>query len=186
MPVTKTKPTEEEVHDDLMRRVNDALTLEEKMKLIYNFLGHPGEKSLYMTLKPLWGEKGLKDIIHKLRTNCINCQQNTRAKSIRPKRQELGQLSTITPCTDICSDIFGPFEMSSKKKKYWMITVTDRYSRWTRIYTTTTIDAHAIIATLKKWIQEFGAPKTFLHDQGLQYIAKETQDFLKKTQDYEY
>lgn len=158
--------------------MKEAQNVQERVEIASNYFSHPGSTKLYTTMKEHWNEPGLKDAIEKNRKNCAICQRNSLGKAVVPKTQDLGQLPTMTPFEDIGSDIFGPFELPVRNRKYWIITITDRCTRWTQIRTTTKIDTTGIINALKIWITEHGVPKTFLHDQGTQYVAKETQDFL--------
>lgn len=174
----KKKLNKEEVRRIFLKKMKEAQNVQERVEIASNYFSHPGSTKLYTAMKEHWNEPGLKDAIEKNRKSCAICQRNSLGKAVVPKTQDLGQLSTTTPFEDIGSDVFRPFELPVRNKKYWTITITDRCTRWTQIRTTTKIDTTGIINALKIWITEHGGPKTFLHDQGTQYMAKETQDFL--------
>ncbi|KAI5193293.1 hypothetical protein NEMIN01_2454 [Nematocida minor] len=162
----------------VLQQMSNTDDIKERIRIIAEYLGHPGTGKLYRTLKIHWPGNQLLKEIKKYRRNCISCQQNIIGKAITPT--SLGTLSTATPFTDISSDIFGPFTLATNNRKYYIITITDRCTRWSEIAHTKLITAQAIIKQLQQWINTHPKPITILHDRGLQYTSKETQEFLKQ------
>lgn len=132
----KTKPSEE-VLKELVQKLEGTSDLSEKVGMVSHCLGHPGPKKLYAILQPHRTEPGLKRIIEDQRKNCIQGQKNVAASTLVPKTQNLDHLSTSEPVKHICSDISELAELPRSTKKRWIITITDRGTRWTKIRRTT-------------------------------------------------
>lgn len=84
----------------------------------------------------------------------------------------------------ISSDILGPlnseeFREPHKNQKFFILTITDRCSRWTEIFKLNEITPESIIKHFIIWISRHGSPETVLSDQGRQYTIKKYQEFSK-------
>lgn len=114
--------------------------------------------------------------------HCYLCQLSKTA----PYKYGLleGKLGTNCLCEDISTDIFGPFDPTKynhprKSKNLYVITFTDRCSRFTRIEFVSRITSKAVIKAFEKiWLKDLPAPKTILSDNGKCYIAKETKNYF--------
>ncbi|KAI5151587.1 hypothetical protein NEAUS04_2517, partial [Nematocida ausubeli] len=173
----KTLP-EETQRDNVIQKVQKIEDPEERVEILSSFLGHPGSSKLYKTLQPHWKSKHLHKIVEEKRKKCESCQRNIIGKTLC-QTKTLGHLSTSKPMKHICSDIFGPFVLPTDGKKRYLITITDRCTRWTQVYATKAITSHRVIKALQDWINTHGVPETVLHDQGLQYTSKTTKDYCK-------
>ncbi|KAI5179553.1 hypothetical protein NEOKW01_0016 [Nematocida sp. AWRm80] len=157
--------------------------LVQKVELAHTVLKHPGATKLYNTLKPIIHDKGLKQIAKKVRENCTKCQKYTLARTLKSK--SLGTLGTTEPFKHICTDIVGPYNTYLKGKRikikqYYVITITDRCTRWTQLQYETKITSTRIIHAIQRWIKENGKPTTILYDQERQYLSQRTQNFLRR------
>ncbi|KAI5141348.1 hypothetical protein NEAUS07_2772, partial [Nematocida ausubeli] len=164
--------------DNVIQKVQKIEDPEERVEILSSFLGHPGSSKLYKTLQPHWKSKHLHKIVEEKRKKCESCQRNIIGKTLC-QTKTLGHLSTSKPMKHICSDIFGPFVLPTDGKKRYLITITDRCTRWTQVYATKAITSHRVIKALQDWINTHGVPETVLHDQGLQYTSKTTKDYCK-------
>ena len=64
------------------------------------------------------------------------------------------------------------------KKSGYILTITNIFSRITRLYFYYKIDSHAIVKGIKEWIERYGKPKVIISDNGRQYISEETKNFI--------
>lgn len=160
-----------------LQNLTKESNLSEKVGMVSHFLIHPGQKKLYTTMRPYWSSPGLKKAIMEQRKNCIHCQRNLVTPTHVPKTKNLGHLSTTEPFKHICSDIFGPFELPRTTKKRWIITITDRCTRWTKVLITTKVETRVVIRALLNWTNEFGAPEMFLMIKELSIQQRKLKPF---------
>ncbi|KAI5151367.1 hypothetical protein ENBRE01_2092 [Enteropsectra breve] len=124
----------------------------------------------------------LKQKVQQLVKKCKTCQLT---KTYRMNYGRLqGQLSTTTPFKDISTDILGPiktehFSDQTEDSKFYILTITDRFSRWSQLFMLTTLNVARICKAFKTWIRLHGPPATCLSDQGRQFISREFKNLLK-------
>ncbi|KAI5188004.1 hypothetical protein NEHOM01_2485, partial [Nematocida homosporus] len=157
----------------------------EIVKAAHEALAHPGQRKLGRTIESLYCIAGLKDIVEQVVKSCAKCQQYKPRRTLAKREDQLGQLQTTEVMQHICSDIVGPFmtrefKGSYKPRMFYVLTITDRCSHWTQLVVLHRLGSKQIIKALEKWFEQFGTPQTVLHDQGRQYVAEETQQFLRE------
>ncbi|MEG0619308.1 MAG: reverse transcriptase domain-containing protein [Bacilli bacterium] len=142
---------------------------------------HASTYKLYKTIKNHEKFKFItKDIIKNIIKYCKICQIYKR------DRIQFGHTKTFKISQHkndiISSDIVGPFCYFNNNKniKYYIMTITDHFSRFTRLFKIKNIDSDSIIKHLSNWIALYGAPKTFLSDNGTCYRSENTTGFLRK------
>lgn len=147
----------------------------------HSLLGHPGRKTLKRTVSKYLKIPNICKLTAKIRRDCPKCQRFT----LRPANYgELkGNLQTDNPFEHVSTDILGPiptdyFPGKHTHKKFWVMTMVDRCTRWTCLYGIYDISPKTIIKCLEKWIETYGPPKTVLSDQGRQYMATEFKEAL--------
>lgn len=157
-------------------------TLNELITVFHEENGHPGVSSSYYTLKRFIEDKQLLKALTEYVRSCELCQK---CKNTTKKYGKLqGNIATNEKLVDISSDIVGPFDGTNyihefSKDKIFIITITDRHSRFTRVYFTESITGNNIITCIERWCNEHGVCKSFLSDQGKGYINKELQKYLQ-------
>ncbi|KRH92175.1 putative LTR transposable element, partial [Pseudoloma neurophilia] len=88
----------------------------------------------------------------------------------------------------ICSDIYGPFKATEymhnfQSEKLYIITFTDRASRFTQISFTDQNNSEEIAKIFKnEWLRKHQKPQSILTDNGTCYLGPEFQNLLKKYQ----
>ncbi|KAG0441657.1 Pro-Pol polyprotein [Dictyocoela muelleri] len=67
-----------------------------------------------------------------------------------------------------------------KSNKIYIITITDRCSRFTKCRFISNIRADDFIRAFnEEWLSEFKIPQTILSDNGLCYVSKKTKNYMK-------
>lgn len=186
-PIPSTSSKSEETDIVLItQEKKQKMTDEHWVQEQFDRTGHPGVRKLYNTIKAVRHIPNLKKILTRLRTNCTKCQQYTQARTHTSPSIPLGHLSTDTPMQHISSDIVGPYDVSkflhktATKKKFYILTITDRCTRWTELHRLNTISSAQVIKALHKWISTHGKPISILHDQGRQYTSDSFKQFLER------
>ncbi|KAH9385456.1 uncharacterized protein NEMAJ01_0352 [Nematocida major] len=152
----------------------------------FEALGHPGVRKFCETLKPVVSIPKLKETIMQHRLKCKLCQRYTQARTYLANKIPLGHLSTTEPMKHISSDIVGPYDVknflhkNATKSKFYILTITDRCTRWTEAFRVNTITVTQLIKHMITWIHAHGKPDTVLHDQGRQYVSKQFTQFLEQ------
>ncbi|WUR04570.1 endonuclease [Vairimorpha necatrix] len=156
---------------------------ETKMFLKNNHVlfGHRGITTMYNNLKNIVYVKNviqnLKDIISK----CETCKRyKPRNNGIETKGPHI---SANHKFEKISSDIFGPFKLNDyihkgKKEAGYILSITDIYSRFTRLYFYYNVGANKVIEALTQWERDYGKPKQIISDNGKQYIGRELKTYL--------
>ncbi|KAG0435690.1 Transposon Tf2-9 polyprotein, partial [Dictyocoela muelleri] len=174
----------DDVFTDVKNRIilnrNAIMTI---MTKLHHDLAHPGSKKLYHTVKDYIYANNLKRIIDEITANCVKCQKNKENKFKYGKYA--GFSYSQTPFKMISSDIFGPvktsyFKTNSKYEYFYLITITDICSRFTRVFLQFDIKANSLIKCLNSWLVNYPRPKDFLSDMGRQYTSKELNKYFEK------
>lgn len=152
--------------------------------IVHEWCVHPGISTLYQNIKNTYYVKNLKNNIIGVLTRCEKCLRNKRKK--RYKGLGYG-INSNKKFHVICSDIFGPFEVAGDDKsshyettKGYFLTITDIYSRYTRIEFLQKITGKDLVQTFTNWIDENEKPKSIICDNGKQYTSKIFNSFLNK------
>ena len=179
----------ENIIADMLSRntLNSAQPLEktyEDLKSWHINYGHPGTTRSIQTLQ-LENKlsKNEKHVLINMIKNCEYCQRNKKNKFKYGKTK--GGIKTITPFTDISTDVFGPitsslYENNFSDKDIYIITFTDRCTGYTRIKFTKSTKSQDIIDALKtEWLHDLPTPASILSDNAQYYTSKEFQLFCK-------
>lgn len=126
---------------------------EEVLEGIHQKLGHPGVRIVRNALRPYHNIKNLTKKYQRKREECDVCQKYLR--TTRRYGKIGGTLSTIVPFKHISSDIYGPipcnkFSGSNFEEKFYILTITDRTTRWTECYALKSLSTKELIAHFKK------------------------------------
>lgn len=92
----------------------------------------------------------------------------------------MGSRKVSKPWQVVCTDLMGPFPMSSKKNRFLLV-VADVFTKYTLMFPLTSATAPRI----KRHVEEdvflvYGVPEMVLCDNGKQYVGKEFTDMLAK------
>ncbi|KAG0435772.1 Pro-Pol polyprotein [Dictyocoela muelleri] len=175
---------------DFMSRINYK-TINDNANLNYDInilkkhieLGHPGAFKTYKTLKNKFNmEIKFKDVVKEIK-QCIACRCNVedKIKYIKIK----GFASSEYPLEKISSDIIGPFpnnifQQSPYYEKFFLLTITDIFTRFTEIYLMKSITSKNILDNgFKKFFKDYEKPKVLISDNGRQYTSLEFSEFIK-------
>ncbi|KAG0438889.1 Retrovirus-related Pol polyprotein from transposon 17.6 [Dictyocoela muelleri] len=171
---------------DLNINVINPPTLENYLKKFHIIHGHPGYLPSYLTLRKNFHiSKEIALLLKKLIKNCHYCQISK--NNFRIYGEPTGSVVTEQPLKDVSSDIYGPFDASNyihnfKNNKIFIITFTDRCSRFSKCYFTTKITSKEMQKAFKKsWLDNFDKPETFLSDNGPCYSSQDTINHFKKS-----
>lgn len=182
------KGKENLIADELSRNLNNVEKINDNFRTNIKDLhcnnGHPGSKVMINTLR-LEGKlsKLEENIIKEICKCCVSCQKcktgNTKYGILK------GTISSELPFHDISSDIFGPFPPelydTKIKEKMYIITFTDRCTRFTKVKFIKDIEPKTILkALISEWINIIGKPKSFLTDNGKSYNNKFIRNELSK------
>ncbi|KAG0439096.1 hypothetical protein DMUE_2668 [Dictyocoela muelleri] len=87
----------------------------------------------------------------------------------------------------LCSDIYGPFSLEdykhdreSEKYKGYFLTITDVYSRFSRVIFAYSITGDLLIKEIVKRAMRFGMPRVYISYNGKPYISILLHSFLFK------
>lgn len=153
------------------------------IKLVHDKLCHPGINTIYNTLKRDYKIGHLKEKIQELLTRCEKCQ--IYKKTSHKYGLISGSISTSEPFKHISSDIYGPvetfqFETADENSKFYILTITDRCTRWSEAYMIKEISAKETIKAFERWEKNNSRPYTVLTDQGRNYTSREFCEYLKE------
>ncbi|KAH9386270.1 uncharacterized protein NEMAJ01_1166 [Nematocida major] len=156
----------------------------DQLAQLHHHLEHPGIEKTYYTIKDWIKVPNLKEVLKKVQKACNECQRYKKQPTTS-KGKPLGVLATTEPFEHICTDIVGPYNTYLNKrreesKKLFVISITDRWIRWTKLKVIRKISSRTVVQALREWIEEHGVPKAILHDQGRQYVSTITQTFLQQ------
>ncbi|KAG0442714.1 Retrovirus-related Pol polyprotein from transposon 17.6 [Dictyocoela muelleri] len=149
---------------------------------IHKNLGHPGKLRTYYTLKLKYNfKKPYKSVVTEL-DKCLECNKNTISKIKHGKIS--GKIISNRPFETISSDIVGTFktnlfEIETQNNEFYIITITDIFSRFTKVYLLEEISSKSIIENaFKKFIKKDMNIEKCITDNGRQYTSSEFNEFL--------
>ncbi|KAG0442340.1 Transposon Tf2-9 polyprotein [Dictyocoela muelleri] len=131
----------------------------------------------YLTCKNL--HKQISEKIGK----CEICQKNKDyKKNIRPYGEPI---FTNKAFDFISTDILGPLKVKHLKYKlksdyFYILTITDIYSRLTKPYILFDIKSNTVINKIENWIKEFRPPSKLLSDPRRQFISLAMKNLMMK------
>ena len=110
--------------------------------------------------------------IQDARKECLTCHKNAPSKAATtPIERETPKV----PFEMLYSDYF-------KLKGHWYLIIGDRLSGWTEIYRNANAGsgARGLCNSLRRVFSTFGVPRDLSSDQGPEFTAMETKDFLER------
>lgn len=149
------------------------------LREIHQISGHRGMTTMYNNLFKFYFikniTKSIKDVVNK----CKICGKYKKSNL----RIQKCNLIAEKPFERISTDIFGPFNLenylsSERKKVGYILTITDIYSRLTKLKFLYKIDSASVIDGIEEWISTHKKPKVIISDNGRQYISNEIEDYL--------
>lgn len=150
---------------------------------IHKNFGHPGSSQLYYTLKNVFKIDSIKDCVKSICDNCISCNKNKSNKHKYGKTS--GGITSTAPFKRLSSDIFGPistknYDYPKGINKIWILTITDLFSRYTKLYVIEDLTSESLTKSLNQWIKKYGVPDSILSDRGKQYASRKYFKFLSE------
>ena len=159
-----------ENHDDIYyERVNDILrpyiprALRERIFHSVHDIAHPGAKTTLKQVRERFFWPSLNKDIKAWARTCINCQK------AKVNRHNIPQVPTIEPPNHkfkaIHIDIVGP--LPSCQNNVCILTIIDRFSRWTEAIPLPNMTAETVSkALITHWISRYGTPERIVSDRG--------------------
>lgn len=151
-------------------------------KKIHMHYGHAGLYCLYLTIKEYFLIPNIKKILNDVVKSCDQCVLN----KINKHKYGLitGNLSTLNINEKLYIDHLGPFvktkiNIKSKVKKFWLLVVTEAYSKFTKIYLVKDLSPETTTKKLNKYFENFGRPKYIVSDNARTFIGKQFKEFLR-------
>lgn len=175
--------TDPEIRKLSSHEIHDEKLLVTIIRVFHEKFGHSGIQVTYNTLKKYYHSRSLyKEIKHYI-LNCHDCYKckGKYSNSIRFN----SKITSKEMFHKLSMDIYGPIEqdyvsLNDKDSKMFIFTITDVYSRMTRIFPLGKTNTKKIIECLSLWFQEFKKPKLIISDNGKQFVSNEMKEFLGK------
>ncbi|KAG0434987.1 Retrovirus-related Pol polyprotein from transposon 17.6 [Dictyocoela muelleri] len=151
---------------------------------LHNKFGHPGKNRTYKTIKNGKNSRIKYSLVVDELSKCLECRLNTVDKNKYGKIQ--GCVKSNRPIKIISSDIIGPFKsklfnIATNKEKFFILSITDIFSRYTDVYYMEDITSKAIILKgFNKFFSIHGKPDMLISDNGRQYLSLDFSNFLKE------
>lgn len=134
----------------------------------------------YYSIKKYFFITNLKNKLKRMITKCRTCQlQKHHALDVYETQ---GRYCAKFPNDKISIDIKGPiktcyFETDRDHHLFYIIVMTDSFSRFTQVAVVFSIKSKKIINIIQKaWIGKYSSPGTILTDQERQFISQEFKD----------
>lgn len=151
---------------------------------LHILLEHPGGTKLYKTIRRIYFIQKIKQLVNDITAECLKCC------TCRERTNKYGFIKGFLQgkyfLEIVSTDIFGPikaihFNNTKNKKKFYIITFTDLFSRLTTVDILFNISAEAVVKSMKlNLFERMGVPKKILSDQGRQYISETFKEILKQ------
>lgn len=126
----------------------------------------------------------IKNIVAEIRETIETCTTWARVKIHNYKNNKRNKIAANKKFERISTDIYGPFNIRDfkndcVKEMGHILSITDIYTRYTRLYFFERITSNDVIQSLESWIAEFCPPSYVISDNGKQYDNKNMSEFLK-------
>ncbi|TBU05947.1 integrase core domain-containing protein [Hamiltosporidium magnivora] len=144
---------------------------------IHTMLGHCRINKLYYSIKNFYLISNIKGKIKHVVSTCSTCMINKRQTISYGKIT--GFIESAQPLKKVCSDILGSLINQFDKRKFYILTITDVFSRYTLLTILYQINTKQVIKAFENWFHRFKRPKEILTDQGRQYISEEFNTFCR-------
>ena len=182
------------VHNACERKANGEMLVDRKKRIIIkpteyvNFIKnihvsslHIGTNTMYYNLKKYFYIKNIYKIIKRVTETCNIC---SRIKIRSFKINKENKITADYKFKRISTDIYGSFKLNeykldSLREVGYIMSITDIYTRFTKLYFLETIDTKKVVGKLKQWIKEISKPKYIISDNGRQFRNTQMKKFLK-------
>lgn len=132
--------------------------------------GHFGFHKTYTRIKESYYWPHMKADIRKYVKSCHSCQLNK--TNFKPTKQAMEITSTAEiPFERIAIDIVGPLPLTESGNKF-ILTLQDDLTRFCLAEPIPNHEALTVAKVLTKFFVQFGIPKTFLTDQGADFMSE--------------
>ncbi|KAF9761440.1 hypothetical protein NGRA_2646 [Nosema granulosis] len=93
-------------------------------------------------------------------------------------------MTASRPFERITTDIYGPFPITDFKSENlretgYILTITDVFTRYTKLHFSERINADIVIKELESWCANFSKPEIMISDNGKQYVNAKLERYLK-------
>eukprot|EP00730_Choanoeca_flexa_P008441 TRINITY_DN12487_c1_g5_i1.p3 TRINITY_DN12487_c1_g5~~TRINITY_DN12487_c1_g5_i1.p3 ORF type:complete len:360 (+),score=44.39 TRINITY_DN12487_c1_g5_i1:2197-3276(+) len=135
--------------------------------------GHLGFTTTLQRIRERYYWPGMySDILHYVST-CDQCQKRKSAKSTATPGNL--QLMASRPLQVLCTDFVQITSATSEHPYYCVLTITDMFTRFTRLYPCRDQTAVTFNSCLSDWIRQFTYPERILSDNCAAFTAAFTQ-----------
>ncbi|KRH93800.1 putative LTR transposable element, partial [Pseudoloma neurophilia] len=168
------------VKEDYIETERATVTEEKFVKDLHIYLGHPGSRAFYLTIRQLMNKKWLRSLCNKI---CAECQICAKIKH-RKENIWIADLNLIEKnvLQKFSVDICGPFTLEPEgdvQKRVYIITMTDLHSRFVKIGVLNNLSAIETVRKLKKMFTIMGVPMQLISDNGVQFRSAIFRDLMK-------
>jgi ribonuclease HI len=186
---TLKKEYVQKVYECMLETTTDAkrIKLKEDMEdefliFVHRISGHAGIVTNYYNLKDFFEIRNLMSKLTKISNQCEVCK---RVKHYNKKIVSGCTLNAKNPFERVSTDIYGPFDADEflhelNAKMGYFITITDIYTRITKVKFVPNITAEDLIKAVKEWIIRYRKPEIMIMDNGVQYTSNKFKEFLSK------
>ncbi|KAG0438521.1 Retrovirus-related Pol polyprotein from transposon [Dictyocoela muelleri] len=149
--------------------------LKEIIKSLHKKFIHPGIVKMELLARRYFKIPGIKRIIQDVCNECNGCNTSKEFRRIYGATNNHLSVSNINECISI--DLKGPikshhFKHTRKPKCFYILVISDIFSRYTESFIIYNIEATTVISyLLKSWITKYGAPIKCLTDNGRQFTS---------------
>jgi transposase InsO family protein len=169
------------VTDEKGRVVIKNIAKKGLITFIHNLCGHRGVSTMNRNLKDNLRITGISGLLKAVTKACKVCK---RYKVFVRTFQAKSQMKAESIFQRVSSDVYGPFTLenfiSSEEKVGYVLTLTDIFSRITRLHYLKSVDGDAIVRAMRSWNEEFKKPAIFISDNGTQYKSKVLKNYLEE------
>ncbi|WUR04689.1 pol polyprotein [Vairimorpha necatrix] len=155
----------------------------EFIKFIHEISEHCGEVIMYLNIKKkhYW--------VHNIKRNitevCHECSKCLINKERNKKKYSNVKIYSERIFETISTDIYGPFSLEEFEGAYYstkgfILTITDVFSRYTKIFFNEKIRSQEVIECLEVWQEHFTKPKKVVSDNGTKYTSHLVKNYLQK------